>query len=546
MEQLKVTIAQLNLSVGDLKGNARRILDVARQAVEEFADLVIYPECCVSGYPPEDLVLLSGFQKDIRETVAYIAAEAKGLPYLLIGAPWKEGDKLYNAAILVGDGDVQHIQYKHDLPNYGIFDEKRVFASGAIPSPISFKGLKLGVMICEDMWNMKVTHGLEDADIIISINGSPYEMGKYRRRRDRAICNVNWLRKPLIYCNQICGQDDLFFDGDSFILDKNGKEIGSLSRIEEEIRTVFCEKHDDGWMIVTSEIAPPVKGEHAIYQAMMLSLRDYVNKNGFNGVVIGMSGGVDSALSAAVAVDSLGADRVRLVMMPTEFTSQESLDDAQECADNLGVKLENIPITESCSHFGDLLSPTFVGTERDVTEENIQARIRGVILMAISNKFGHMVLSTGNKSEVAVGYATLYGDMCGGYNVLKDVYKTQVFALCRWRNKKFPIKALGAEGEMIPENIISKAPTAELRHDQKDEDSLPPYEELDKILFQLIEERKSADELAENGYDYELIHKIRKLLHLAEYKRKQSCLGVKISTRPFGRDRRHPTMTKWY
>lgn len=546
MKNLRIVVAQLGFLVGDIKGNVEKILDVARDAYAEGADLVVYPECCVSGYPPEDLVLINSFQQQIREAVHYVAREAKDLPALLIGAPWKDGDRLYNAAILMYDDAVQHLQYKHDLPNYGIFDEKRVFASGDIPHAIEFKGLKLGIMICEDMWNMKVTHGLIDADLIVSINGSPFEMGKYQKRRERAISNINQLKKPLIYCNQICGQDDLFFDGDSFIMNERGEEIGRLSRVKEEIRHIECEWVEGRWSIVPSEKTPDIRGDHAVYQAMMLSLRDYVTKNGFPGVVIGMSGGIDSALSAAIAVDALGADKVKLVMMPSRYTSKESLDDASDCAGRLGANIDEISIESSRLHLEKVLEPAFEGHEKDLTEENLQARLRGVILMAISNKFGHMVLSTGNKSEVAVGYATLYGDMCGGYNVLKDVYKTHVFALSRWRNQHVPAGAFGPEGEVIPERIITKPPTAELRDDQKDEDSLPPYDVLDAILYHLIEEQKSADDLVAIGYDYDIIQKVRKLLHFSEYKRKQSAPGVKISVRPFGRDRRHPIMNKWY
>lgn len=560
---LKIAIAQLNLIVGDIDGNVAKILKAAdyltidrtenytENTTKNKIDLVVFSELTICGYPPEDLVLRPRFQEKISGAIDKIVSATKNSnTALLVGSPWIENGNIYNAALLIENGEIKSVQYKHDLPNYGVFDEKRVFKSGKMPDVINFRGINLGIMICEDMWNMKVTDALSDADLIISMNASPFEIGKYGMRRHRACANVNRIKKPLIYVNQICGQDDLFFDGDSFVITPECKNIVSLSRIDEDIRIINLKKSDSG-LIIENELNEEeieenkLDDNHIIYQAMVLSLRDYVNKNGFLGVIIGMSGGIDSALSACVAVDALGAERIRLVMMSSKYTSEESLIDAKECAESLGVEIENISIEDLVDQFDVSLSKSFEGCKIDVTEENIQSRIRGTLLMALSNKFGYMVLSTGNKSEMAVGYSTLYGDMCGGYNVLKDLYKTQVFALSKWRNENIPYNILCDKKKIIPENIISKPPTAELRKNQKDNDSLPPYEILDKILYKLIEERKSVKQLVSDGYDEELVTKIRRLLYLAEYKRRQSPLGVKISKVPFSRDRRYPITNKY-
>jgi len=536
-ENLKIAIAQLNLTVGDLEGNKSKILEARGKAISSGVELVVFSELCVTGYPPEDLVLKEEFQnaaKDIVDELAEITADGKTA--MLISAPWSKGGNLYNAAFLVSDGKIQAEQFKHDLPNYGVFDEKRVFDSGGLPKPIDFNGVKLGIMICEDMLNMKVTDALRDSDILISINASPFEVGKHEKRLKRAGMNIKVIKKPLIYVNQICGQDDLVFDGDSFVLSEKEDLLVRLSRTDEAFEITNWKNENSKWVSEAGTLEKYDNGEEVIYNSMKLGLSDYVEKNGFPGVLIGMSGGIDSALTAAVAVDALGAGKVRLVMMPSKYTSAESVEDAEQCAKNLGVELEHIPIENIVGVYEDELAPSFSGKEEDITEENLQSRIRGTLLMALSNKFGNMVLATGNKSEMSVGYATLYGDMCGGYSVLKDVYKMQVFALARWRNE---------QGQVIPENIITKAPTAELKENQKDEDSLPPYDTLDDILENIVEQQLSVDDIVKEGKDREVVEKVYKMLNAAEYKRRQSPPGVKISVRPFGRDRRYPITNKF-
>jgi len=545
-EKLKIALAQVNLTVGDFSGNKDKILSYYDKVLAQNADLVVYPELCISGYPPEDLVLRKGFTKNSQETLdELIIATAGRNTAMVISAPINEGGKIYNALFVAENGRIIHQQYKHDLPNYGVFDEKRVFDSGQLPAPFEFRGARLGIFICEDMWNMKVTESLRGSDIVISVNASPFEVGKHKKRINRAEENIDVLHKPIIYMNQICGHDDLVFDGDSFVISRGKELLLRLSRYGEELAVTNWNKIENEWVCGSGEVAEYSCNEQVVYQAMMLGLKDYVEKNHFPGVIIGMSGGVDSALSAAIAVDALGADKVRLVMMPSRYTSEESVIDAEKCARNLGVELETISIEDAFEAFEDALSVPFSGKERDVTEENLQSRIRGVLLMALSNKFGHMVLSTGNKSEMSVGYATLYGDMCGGYNVLKDAYKGQVFALCKWRNGDIPEGSKGAEGEVIPQNIITKPPTAELRHDQKDEDSLPPYDVLDDILHQLIEQEKCVEDIISGGHDREVVERICHLLYISEYKRRQSPPGVKISPKPFSRDRRYPITNRY-
>lgn len=546
MNMLKLTLAQLNYTLGDFEGNRQKMLDARVKAIAEGSDLVIYSELSVTGYPPEDLVYRPAFRQLARDTVLQLAAATNdGKAAMLIGCPWEENGNIHNATILLAEGTIRHIQYKHDLPNYGVFDEKRVFTPGGMPEPVLFKGVKLGLMVCEDMWNMTVADALKDSDIILSINASPFEVGKHTQRLARARANVERIGKPLVYVNQLCGQDDLVFDGDSFVLSGQGEMLWRLSRTQEEVATTEWQNENGAWRCTPGLVRPYPSWQQVMYQAMVLALRDYVGKNGFPGVLIGMSGGIDSALSAAVAVDALGADKVWLVMMPSRYTSPESFKDAENCTKLLGAKLDTIPIEDMFMAFEEVLAPTFSGKERDITEENIQSRIRGTLLMALSNKFGHMVLSTGNKSEMAVGYATLYGDMAGGYNVLKDAYKTQVNGLSEWRNSHVPENGLGPKGLVIPDTIIRKAPTAELRPDQKDEDSLPPYALLDAILHRIIEEEKSIAAIMAEGYDEATVRKVRKLVYRAEYKRRQSAPGVKLSKKPFGRDRRYPITNRF-
>jgi NAD+ synthase len=545
--ELTIAIAQTNPTVGDIPGNLARIR--AARAAAAGADLVVYSELVVVGYPPEDLVLKQAFQEEARCAVEELAGNtADGGPALIVGAPWVDRGKLYNAMLLLHGGRIGTARYKHDLPNYGVFDEKRVFAAGPVPGPMAFplpggEQLRIGGMVCEDMWTGDVAEGLEEsgAEILIVPNGSPFEHDKQDVRLNLAVARVTETGLPLIYCNQVGGQDELVFDGASFVLNADRRLVAQAKGFEEDLLlTRWRRGGDDVWTCVEGRIEPALDGLEAIYQAMSVGLRDYVDKNRFPGVVLGLSGGIDSALSAAVAVDALGAERVHAVMMPSRYTSASSLEDAEAVAAALGIRLDSIPIEPAVDAFAAMLEPVFAGRSLDITEENLQARVRGVILMALSNKLGSMVLTTGNKSEMSVGYATLYGDMCGGYSVLKDVYKTTVFALARWRNQHLPAHARGPAGGVIPERVIAKPPSAELRANQTDQDSLPPYHELDAILQGLVEQDLSARELVAAGHDPAVVRRVSNLLDLAEYKRRQAPPGVKITRKAFGRDRRYP------
>jgi NAD+ synthase len=540
-DRLVIAFAQLNQRMGDLAANAGAMLAVREQA--RAADLIVFPELSLVGYPPEDLVLKPALQRAaVAQLEAMAAATADGGPALLVGSVWPEAGQLYNVMALLEGGRISALTRKHDLPNYGVFDEKRVFAAGPAPGPIPFRGVRLGVPICEDIWTPDVCETLAEtgAELLIAPNGSPFEVGKDDRRLALAVARVTETGLPLVYLNRIGGQDELVFDGASFILNADCSLAARLADWREDVLVTTWERGPTGWRCTPTRKEPASDGLTDIYQAMVLGLRDYVDKNRFPGVVLGLSGGIDSALSAAVAVDALGPERVWCVMMPSRYTSQDSLDDAAACAGALGVRLDTIPIEPAVSAFGDMLAPAFEGRTADLTEENIQSRIRGVTLMALSNKFGPMVLTTGNKSEMSVGYATLYGDMCGGYSVLKDVYKMTVFALSRWRNEQVPPGALGPGGVVIPERIITKPPTAELRANQTDQDSLPPYEELDAILQALVEEEAGVADIIARGFDPVTVARIERLLYVAEYKRRQAPPGVKIGSRNFGRDRRYP------
>ncbi len=540
-DRLSIAIAQIDPTVGDVAGNADRIRHARADA--EGADLVVFPELALSGYPPEDLVLKPDFQKACREACEALAAEtADGGPALLVGLPWQEDGRLYNAVALLDEGEVAAVRHKVLLPNYGVFDEKRVFDAGEMPGPISFRDVRIGVPICEDIWQPSVVECLEEngAEMLLVPNGSPFETTKDDIRLNIAVERVVESGLPLAYVNQVGGQDELVFDGASFVLGRDRALRAQLPAWTESVAITRWERGADGMDCVAGPMAEGGDDLSDIYSAMMLGLRDYVNKNRFPGVVLGLSGGIDSALSAAVAVDALGAERVRCVMMPSPYTSQASLDDALEAATALGASYETISIEPAMGAFGRMLASAFGNRGEDTTEENIQARARGLTLMALSNKFGHMVLSTGNKSEMSVGYATLYGDMCGGYNVLKDVYKTTVFALADWRNRNRPEGALGPAGPVVPQNIIDKPPSAELRPDQTDQDSLPPYDALDDILECLIEDELSVAEIAARGHGVETVERVWRMLDIAEYKRRQAPPGVKLTRRAFGRDRRYP------
>jgi NAD+ synthase len=547
--ELTIAIAQTNPTVGALDHNLALIRGARAKAAEAGADLVVFSELVVVGYPPEDLVLKPALQEHAARAVQALAEDtADGGPAMIVGAPWVDRGKLYNAMLLLHGGRVVTARYKHDLPNYGVFDEKRVFAAGPIPGPMAFPlpegsdQLRIGGMVCEDMWTEDVAEGLQEsgAEILIVPNGSPFEHDKQDVRMNLAVGRVTETGLPLIYCNQVGGQDELVFDGGSFVLNADRRLAAQAKAFEEDLLITRWRRGDEVWACVDGRMTPPVEGLEAIYRAMCLGLRDYVDKNGFPGVVLGLSGGIDSALSAVVAVDALGAQRVHAVMMPSRYTSDASTEDAKAVAGALGIRLDRLPIEPAMAAFGAILEPVFAGRPPDITEENIQARIRGVLLMAISNKLGSMLLTTGNKSEMSVGYATLYGDMCGGYSVLKDVYKTTVFALSRWRNQQRPAGALGPAGTVIPERVITKPPSAELRADQTDQDSLPPYEELDAILSGLVEKDLSARDLVEQGHDPAVVRKVSNLLDIAEYKRRQAPPGVKITRKAFGRDRRYP------
>ena len=546
-DNLSIALAQINPIVGDVDGNIELIKHARKEANILGADLIVGGELTVSGYPPEDLVLKPAFLDCIEEKVTALAVEtADGGPALIIGAPWRQDGKLFNAVMLLDKGKIVTLRFKNLLPTYGVFDEDRVFDSGPMPGPISFNGIRLGVMICEDMWKPDVTECLDEsgAEILIVINGSPFEVDKSDKRLNLAVARVTETGLPLIYVNLVGGQDELVFDGGSFVLNADRQLKLQAPVFSEGLFISEWTKSDAGWSCQQGNIESRLDNKEqslvSIYQAIVLGLRDYVNKNRFPGIILGLSGGIDSGLSAAVAVDAIGSDRVHCVMMPSPYTSTESLEDAAEQANLLGIAYDIISITDAMESFENILKPVFGITEADTTEENIQARTRGLIIMAISNKLGYMPLTTGNKSEMSVGYATLYGDMCGGYSVLKDVYKTTVFTISNWRNKHFIDGFLGPEGIAIPDRVINKKPSAELKPDQFDEDSLPPYDVLDDILSSLIEEERAVDDIVKKGHDLDTVRRVWHMLDRAEYKRRQAPPGVKISSRAFGRDRRYP------
>ncbi|MEM8800731.1 MAG: NAD+ synthase [Pseudomonadota bacterium] len=554
--KLTIALAQIDPTVGALDQNRELILNAQREAAALGADIIVYPELVVTGYPPEDFLLRPGFQAQAKASVAQICQEADANgPAMIISAPWppspdeiafdKDGrfrNRVWNALLVIDGGEIIATVRKVELPNYGVFDEQRVFLPGDPPGPVLVRGARLGLMTCEDMWFPQVSECLQEtgAEILIAPHGSPFSSTKADERLSQAVARVTETDLPFVFVNLVGGQDELAFDGGSFVLNANRRAAHRLPHWRADLRLTHWENTDDGWGCTPGEIVPEEDALTAAYHAMCMGLRDYVNKNRFPGIILGLSGGIDSALSAAVAVDALGADRVRPVMMPSEYTSQESLDDAADCAKRLGIALETVSIRAGVDAMTASLSEAFEGKTPDTTEENMQSRLRGLILMALSNKFGHMVLTTGNKSEMAVGYATLYGDMCGGYSVIKDLYKTEVYAISNWRNKNHDPVLMGPPGAVIPDNIITKAPTAELKPNQTDQDSLPPYDVLDEILKGLIEERLSAQELVAKGFDQDTVVRVEGLLYRAEYKRFQAPPGVKLSGRSFGRDWRYP------
>ena len=544
VDTLSITLAQLNQSVGDIAGNSAAMLAARARAKAAGADLIVFPEMQLIGYPPEDLVLKPALIERAAAGLEELAkATADNGPAMLVGSVFVVDGNLHNGVALLDGGKVAAIRLKHELPNYGTFDEVRLFQPGPLPEPIVFKGVMIGLPICEDIWHPDVCRHLADfgAELLICINGSPYEIDKDTLRIDgvakrRAVDNG----LPLAYLNRVGGQDELVFDGASFVVNGDGSLAVQMADWEEQEVTTHWTRTAKGWRCDQGELAKLAEHPEDIYCAMVLALRDYVDRNRFPGVVLGLSGGIDSAICAAIAADALGPDRVWCVMLPSRFTGQLSLDLATQCASMIGCRYDTIPINPAVVAFDEMLAGSFADAEYDITEENVQSRIRGVTLMALSNKFGPMLLTTGNKSEMSVGYATIYGDMAGGYNPLKDAYKMTVFAISKWRNANKPKIGLGPDGPVMPEGIITRPPSAELRPDQKDEDSLPPYPVLDGILLGLVEHEKSVDQLVTEGFERDTVVRIERLLNIAEYKRRQAPPGVKLGTRNFGRDRRYP------
>ncbi|MCW3797702.1 NAD+ synthase [Sphingomonas sp. BN140010] len=542
-ERLTIALAQMNQIVGDLAGNAEAILRMRRAAGD--ADLLLVPELQLTGYPPEDLVLKPEFLARTAEQASrLVKLTAEPGPALIFGSIVVRDGQPYNAVIVADEGRELFVTLKRELPNYGTFDEKRVFASGPLPDLFEYEGVKIGVPICEDIWLEDVCQHLagQGAELFLVPNGSPYELDKDHIRRTLVEERVRTTGRAMVYLNRVGGQDELAFDGSSFVVNPDGRLVVQMADWDECLLTTEWKRADDGrWTCLTREYHRLDDFPADIYHAMVVGLRDYVGRNGFPGVILGLSGGIDSALSAAVAVDALGPEKVWGVMLPSVYTGSTSVEDAKECARLLGCRHDVIPIVPAVEALAQMLEPQFTGQQPGLAEENIQARLRMVTLMGLSNKFGHMLLTTGNKSEMSVGYATLYGDMAGGYSVLKDAYKSTVFALSRWRNRHRPADALGPSGPVMPERVIDKPPSAELRPDQKDEDSLPPYDLLDAILVGLVDEEKGVAEVAaETGADVAVVAEMEKLVLRAEYKRRQAPPGVKIGRRNFGRDRRYP------
>ncbi len=534
-DRFRLLTAQINPTVGDIAGNARRIRRVQQAARHHNVDLILFPELTLSGYPPEDLVRRPDFLRRCAEEAETLAALTSDGPDMLVGLPWDDAGVCRNAVALLAKGKIADLRFKHYLPNEGVFDEVRTFVPGPLPKPITWRGLKLGVPICEDWWQPDVCAHLakKGAELLLSLNGSPYRLpvAETRRRLVRARTQDTGL--PFVFCNQVGGQDELVFDGHSTITTAAGTQVQSARSFGPHLALSDWSKSDKGWRIKSQVKTPSPETEAGLYQAMCTSLRDYINKSRFPGVILGLSGGIDSALSLLVAVDALGAHRVQAVMMPSPYTSQDSLDDAEALARNLGVQLHTLPIAEITEAFEDSLLPVLPKGPQGLTAENLQSRTRGVLLMALSNSLGLMTLTTGNKSEMAVGYATLYGDMCGGYNVLKDLYKTQVYHIARWRNAQ-------STPPPMPERILTRAPSAELRPDQTDQDSLPPYEVLDAILMGLVDREDSLEAIIAEGHSPDTVREVQRLLRNSEYKRRQAPPGVKLSERAFGRDWRYP------
>jgi NAD+ synthase len=541
--QINIALVQENPIVGNIKHNYNLILGARNSRNIENADLIVFSELFLSGYPPEDLVLRHSFLDEIDTYLKMLVEETKKPgPAILVGLPVRDKNQIFNSVVLIDNGKIISLQHKCHLPNYDVFDEERIFNKGNLPGPINFRGLKIGVAICEDIWHEDVVECLAEtgAELLIVLNGSPYNREKQDLRTNVAMQRVVESGLGLIYVNQIGGQDELVFDGGSFVINPDYSMPVKLPNFVSNIQSTLWTKDNDKWLCKTIVHQTDTEELEDIYSACVIGLRDYVQKNKFKEVLIGLSGGIDSAIVSCIAVDALGSENVQCVMLPSKYTSKESLADAIECAQNLGINPDEISIEKMVDAAEDQLNPFFEGTNKDITEENIQSRIRAVLLMALSNKFNKLLLTTGNKSEMAVGYATLYGDMSGAFNPIKDVYKTEVYKIAEMRNNNKPEFCLGPNHEVIPKNIITKAPTAELRDNQTDQDSLPEYDVLDDILYKLIEEEISVKDIIKSGHDKQWVTKIQNLLYISEYKRRQAPPGVKISSKNFGKDRRYP------
>lgn len=545
--RFRITLGQLNPTVGDLAGNADLARDAWAQGKEADADLVALPEMFLAGYNAQDLVMKQAFQLDVMTHLKALAADCADGPALAIGAPWVEGAKLYNAYLILRNGKIASRVFKHNLPNETVFDEVRIFDSAPLGGPYAVGDTRIGSPICEDAWHPDVAETLAEtgAEFLLVPNGSPYYRGKFETRLNHMVARVVETELPLIYLNMVGGQDDQVFDGASFALNPGGKLAFQMPAFDAQIAHVDLEQTPEGWRVVEGEMAHMPSDLEQDYRVMVQGLRDYMGKTGFKKVLLGLSGGIDSAIVATIAVDALGADNVRCVMLPSEYTSQASLDDAEAVAKALGCRYDYVPIAQGRAAITDTLAPLFEGAKPDLTEENIQSRLRGLLLMAVSNKFGEMLLTTGNKSEVAVGYATIYGDMAGGYNPIKDMYKTRVFDSCRWRNENHRDWMMGPEREVIAPRIIDKPPSAELREDQKDSDSLPDYPDLDAMLTILVDDDGSIADCVAAGFDREVAKKVEHLLYISEYKRFQSAPGPRLTKGAFWLDRRYPIVNRW-
>ena len=546
-KKFQITLAQLNPTVGDLEGNYKVALEAWEKAQRVGSDLIAFTELFITGYNTQDLIKKPSFFKAAQDQILKLAKTCKNGPAIAIGGPAYLKGKLYNAYYILADGNVANVIMKHHLPNQNVFDEKRIFDEGEISGPYQIGPIRIGSPICEDAWHSEVSETLSEtgAQLLLVPNGSPYYNGKNDVRLNKMVARVVETNLPLIYLNMVGAQDDQVFDGGTFALNRGGSLAIKLPLFEEALEHIVLEETDIGWKIIKGELAKVPCDKELDYHAMVMGLRDYCKKSGFEKVVLGLSGGIDSALVAVIASDAIGSANVRSIMLPSPYTSQTSLIDASDLVENLGCKSDTLPINDSLTAIDKTLSSTFEGRKIDLTEENIQSRLRGLLLMAVSNKFGEMLLTTGNKSEVSVGYSTIYGDMAGGFNPIKDLYKTKVFEISKWRNKNHRPWMKGPPGSIIPDSIITKAPTAELRPNQKDSDSLPDYPDLDAILTILVDEDGSTSDCLKAGYKKSDVSKVEKLLYGSEYKRFQSAPGTRLSQRAFWLDRRYPIVNKW-